>query len=102
MGHRLARKLPGVLGVDVCGTTETSDEPSSGSRPAPAESLTTPHAEPRDWPDFSRPLGTDDRWDLSNINLIAPASFLSLVVPLAVFFAFQRYFAHGLLAGSVT
>ena len=37
----------------------------------------------------------------SNINIIAPASFLSLVVPLAVFFAFQRYFAQGLLAGSV-
>ncbi len=37
----------------------------------------------------------------SNINIIAPASFLSLIVPLAVFFAFQRYFAEGLLAGSV-
>ncbi|MDP9377458.1 MAG: carbohydrate ABC transporter permease [Actinomycetota bacterium] len=37
----------------------------------------------------------------SNIELIAPASFLSLVVPLIVFFAFQRYFVQGLLAGSV-
>src|SRR3954465_2968401 len=37
----------------------------------------------------------------SNIDLIAPASFLSLVIPLAVFFAFQRYFVQGLLAGSV-
>jgi len=37
----------------------------------------------------------------SNINVIAPASFLSLLVPLVVFFAFQRYFAQGLLAGSV-
>ena len=37
----------------------------------------------------------------ANINIIAPASFLSLVVPLVVFFAFQRYFAQGLLAGSV-
>jgi len=37
----------------------------------------------------------------SNINIIAPASFLSLAVPLVVFFAFQRYFAQGLLAGSV-
>jgi alpha-glucoside transport system permease protein len=36
-----------------------------------------------------------------NIDLIAPASFLSLVIPLAVFFAFQRYFVQGLLAGSV-
>ena len=37
----------------------------------------------------------------SNIDIIAPASFVSLVIPLAVFFAFQRYFAQGLLAGSV-
>jgi alpha-glucoside transport system permease protein len=37
----------------------------------------------------------------SNIELIAPASFLSLIVPLTVFFAFQRYFVQGLLAGSV-
>jgi alpha-glucoside transport system permease protein len=37
----------------------------------------------------------------ANIDLIAPAAFLSLAVPLAVFFAFQRYFAQGLLAGSV-
>lgn len=37
----------------------------------------------------------------TNIELIAPASFVSLLIPLAVFFAFQRYFAQGLLAGSV-
>jgi alpha-glucoside transport system permease protein len=37
----------------------------------------------------------------SNIDLIAPAAFLSMIVPLAVFFAFQKYFAEGLLAGSV-
>ncbi len=37
----------------------------------------------------------------SNIDIIAPASFVSLVIPLAVFFAFQRYFVQGLLAGSV-
>jgi ABC-type glycerol-3-phosphate transport system permease component len=30
-----------------------------------------------------------------------PASFLSMIVPLGVFFAFQRYFVQGLLAGSV-
>lgn len=36
-----------------------------------------------------------------NIELIAPASFVSLAIPLAVFFAFQRYFVQGLLAGSV-
>ncbi|MBA2522543.1 MAG: carbohydrate ABC transporter permease [Solirubrobacterales bacterium] len=37
----------------------------------------------------------------ANIELIAPAAFVSLAVPLAVFFAFQRYFVQGLLAGSV-
>ena len=37
----------------------------------------------------------------SNIELIAPAAFVSLAVPLCVFLAFQRYFVQGLLAGSV-
>jgi alpha-glucoside transport system permease protein len=37
----------------------------------------------------------------SNIDIIAPATFISLVIPLMVFFAFQRYFVQGLLAGSV-
>ncbi len=37
----------------------------------------------------------------ANIELIAPASFVSLAIPLVVFFAFQRYFVQGLLAGSV-
>jgi alpha-glucoside transport system permease protein len=36
----------------------------------------------------------------ANIDVIAPAAFLQLVVPLIVFFAFQRYFVQGLLAGS--
>ena len=34
-------------------------------------------------------------------NLLAAASFLLMVLPLAVFFALQRYFVQGLLAGSV-
>ena len=37
----------------------------------------------------------------SNIDIIAPGVFLSMVVPLVVFFAFQRYFVQGVLAGSV-
>jgi alpha-glucoside transport system permease protein len=37
----------------------------------------------------------------ANIELIAPATFISLAIPLVVFFAFQRYFVQGLLAGSV-
>jgi alpha-glucoside transport system permease protein len=36
----------------------------------------------------------------TNIDVIAPAAFFSLIVPLAVFFAFQRYFVQGLLAGA--
>jgi ABC-type glycerol-3-phosphate transport system permease component len=37
----------------------------------------------------------------ANLDVIAPAAFLSMIVPLVVFFAFQRYFVQGLLAGSV-
>ena len=37
----------------------------------------------------------------SNLNVIAPASFFSAVIPLTVFALFQRYFVQGLLAGSV-
>lgn len=37
----------------------------------------------------------------ANIDIIAPASFMSMIIPLIVFFAFQRYFVQGLLAGSV-
>jgi alpha-glucoside transport system permease protein len=37
----------------------------------------------------------------SNIDIIAPASFMSMIIPLLVFFSFQRYFVQGLLAGSV-
>ena len=36
----------------------------------------------------------------ANIDVIAPAAFLQMVVPLIVFFGFQRYFVQGLLAGS--
>jgi alpha-glucoside transport system permease protein len=37
----------------------------------------------------------------SNIDVLASGAFLSLVVPLVVFFSFQRYFVQGVLAGSV-
>ncbi|MEV6242428.1 carbohydrate ABC transporter permease [Lentzea sp. NPDC051838] len=36
----------------------------------------------------------------TNIDLLASGAFLSMVVPLAVFLAFQRYFVQGVLAGS--
>ena len=35
----------------------------------------------------------------SNLELIAPAAFISLVIPLGLFFAFQRYFVEGVLLG---
>ncbi|MBM9623086.1 carbohydrate ABC transporter permease [Streptomyces zhihengii] len=37
----------------------------------------------------------------SNIGVLAPGAFLSLIVPLVVFFAFQRHFVQGVMAGSV-
>jgi alpha-glucoside transport system permease protein len=37
----------------------------------------------------------------TNIDILAPGAFLSLIIPLVLFFAFQRYFVQGLLAGSV-
>ncbi len=36
-----------------------------------------------------------------SIDVLAPGAFMSLIVPLIVFFAFQRYFVQGTLAGSV-
>ncbi|RME90401.1 MAG: carbohydrate ABC transporter permease [Anaerolineae bacterium] len=37
----------------------------------------------------------------SNWHILTGAAFLSFIVPMIVFFAFQRYFVRGLLAGSV-
>ncbi|MER5663679.1 carbohydrate ABC transporter permease [Streptomyces mirabilis] len=37
----------------------------------------------------------------SNIDVLAPGAFLSLIVPVMVFFAFQRHFVQGVMAGSV-
>ncbi|MEU4888250.1 MULTISPECIES: carbohydrate ABC transporter permease [Streptomyces] len=37
----------------------------------------------------------------SNIGVLAPGAFLSLIIPVAVFFAFQRHFVQGVMAGSV-
>jgi alpha-glucoside transport system permease protein len=46
-------------------------------------------------------LQSDMRQFGSNIDILAPGAFLSLSVPLVVFFGFQRYFVQGLMAGSV-
>ncbi|MGK5628943.1 carbohydrate ABC transporter permease [Streptomyces sp. URMC 123] len=37
----------------------------------------------------------------SNIDVLASGAFISMVVPLAVFFAFQRQFVSGVMAGAV-
>ncbi|MFF5705370.1 carbohydrate ABC transporter permease [Streptomyces sp. NPDC012794] len=37
----------------------------------------------------------------NNIDVLAPGAFLSMVVPLLVFFAFQRQFVTGVMAGAV-
>lgn len=37
----------------------------------------------------------------SNFEIIGPGAFIQMIVPLVVFFSFQRYFVQGLLAGSV-
>ena len=78
---RLARDLPVPLDVE---RPASSRSPSAGT-PSRSRSRS------------SRQL----RQFGANIDLIAPASFISLSIPLVVFFAFQRYFVQGLLAGSV-
>ncbi|MET9700102.1 carbohydrate ABC transporter permease [Streptomyces sp. NPDC006529] len=37
----------------------------------------------------------------NNIDVLAPGAFLSMVIPLAVFFAFQRQFVSGVMAGAI-
>lgn len=37
----------------------------------------------------------------NNIDVLAPGAFVSMLVPLAVFFAFQRQFVSGVMAGAV-
>jgi alpha-glucoside transport system permease protein len=37
----------------------------------------------------------------NNFNVLGPGAFVSLIIPLIVFFAFQRYYVQGVLAGSV-
>ncbi|MFI1866841.1 carbohydrate ABC transporter permease [Streptomyces jumonjinensis] len=37
----------------------------------------------------------------NNIDVLAPGAFVSMVIPLAVFFAFQKHFVSGVMAGAV-
>jgi ABC-type glycerol-3-phosphate transport system permease component len=46
-------------------------------------------------------LASQTRQFGSSVDILAPGAFLSLVVPLVVFLAFQRFFVQGVMAGSV-
>ena len=46
-------------------------------------------------------LASQTRQFGSSIDILAPGAFLSLIVPLIVFLAFQRFFVQGVMAGSV-
>ncbi len=46
-------------------------------------------------------LQTQVRQFGSNVDVLAPGAFISMVIPLAVFFAFQRQFVSGVMAGAV-
>lgn len=37
----------------------------------------------------------------NNVDILSSGAFLSLIIPLVLFFAFQRYFVQGMMAGSV-
>ncbi|MGW2381098.1 carbohydrate ABC transporter permease [Streptomyces sp. NPDC001658] len=46
-------------------------------------------------------LQTQMRAFADNVDVLAPGAFISMVIPLAVFFAFQRQFVSGVMAGAV-
>jgi alpha-glucoside transport system permease protein len=46
-------------------------------------------------------LASQTRQFGSSIDILAPGAFLSLVIPLAIFLGFQRFFVQGVMAGSV-
>ncbi|MFD7135421.1 carbohydrate ABC transporter permease [Streptomyces sp. NPDC059894] len=46
-------------------------------------------------------LQTQVRQFGNNVDVLAPGAFVSMVIPLAVFFAFQRQFVSGVMAGAV-
>ncbi|CAL9512671.1 L-arabinose transport system permease protein AraQ [Streptomyces sp. enrichment culture] len=46
-------------------------------------------------------LQTQVRQFGNNVDVLAPGAFISMVIPLAVFFAFQRQFVSGVMAGAV-
>ncbi|MGP4008865.1 carbohydrate ABC transporter permease [Streptomyces sp. 4N124] len=46
-------------------------------------------------------LQTQMRAFADNVDILAPGAFISMVIPLVVFFAFQRQFVSGVMAGAV-
>ncbi|MGW5473004.1 carbohydrate ABC transporter permease [Streptomyces chartreusis] len=46
-------------------------------------------------------LQTQVRQFGNNVDVLAPGAFISMVIPLIVFFAFQRQFVSGVMAGAV-
>ncbi|KMS68412.1 sugar ABC transporter permease [Streptomyces viridochromogenes] len=46
-------------------------------------------------------LQTQVRQFGNNVDVLAPGAFISMVIPLVVFFAFQRQFVSGVMAGAV-
>ena len=81
-GDRLARASSSSCG---CGTTCWS----RWSSPTPARQPITVALQQQ-----VRQFG-------NNIDVLAPGAFISMVIPLAVFFAFQRQFVSGVMAGAV-
>lgn len=67
----------------ACGSGTTSS--SHSSSPAPITSVL--QAQMRSFP--------------SNIDVIAPGALVSMAAPLLVFFLFQRFFLHSMLAGTI-
>ncbi|MFI6479874.1 carbohydrate ABC transporter permease [Nonomuraea sp. NPDC050663] len=50
---------------------------------------------------MTKALQSEMRQFGTNVDILAPGAFLSLIIPLVLFFAFQRYFVQGMMAGSV-
>lgn len=50
---------------------------------------------------LTKVLSSQTRQFGSSIDILAPGAFLSLLIPLIVFLAFQRFFVQGAMAGSV-
>ncbi|MER5949159.1 carbohydrate ABC transporter permease [Streptomyces sp. NPDC001904] len=46
-------------------------------------------------------LQTQVRQFGNNVDVLGPGAFISMIIPLAVFFAFQRHFVSGVMAGAV-